>query len=207
MEMTPAEARERLRATRSLIVPAGAIWPRAEHLPLGSDTLILERVADDLSAALAIPRAPAIPFGVHAPRERRSPGGATLTRKTLHRAMNELIASWDEEAGVQSILVLTAHAEERHQEALSTMRTGAAVRVVDILGLDLAAPVAQEAARRGDEATALLLHLAPGLVRLDWPAAEVVAATARGRALHEHILARLAVVGFPDGHLAGLAFP
>jgi len=200
MEMTAAEARERLHATRALIVPAGATWPRGERLPLGADTLILERVADDLSARLGIPRTPAIPFGVHERSEQRAPGGATLTRKTLHRVMNELIASWEEEAGVDRILVLTAHATDRHQEALSTIRTRAAVRVVDILGLEARAASQVEAARRGDEATALLLHLAPGLVRTAMPPADVVAATSRGRELYQLILDRLAIVGFgPEG--------
>ncbi len=196
MEMTAAEARERLHATRALIVPAGTTWPRGEFLPLGADTLILERVADDLSARLGIPRTPAIPFGVHERSEQRTPGGATLTRKTLHRVMNELIASWEEEAGVDRILVLTAHATERHQEALSTIRTQAAVRVVDILGLNVRAAFREEAARRGDEATALLLHLAPGLIRTGMTEEETVAATARGRELHALILDQLAIVGF-----------
>lgn len=199
MEMTAAEARERLHATRALIVPAGATWPRGEFLPLGADTLILERVADDLSARLGIPRTPAIPFGVHERREERTPGGATLTRKTLHRVMNELIASWEEEAGVARILVLTAHANERHQEALSTIRTVAAVRVVDILGLNIRAPLREDKVRRGDEATALMLHLAPDLIKTGKSVEENLAATARGRELHALILDQLAIVGFgPD---------
>jgi creatinine amidohydrolase len=179
-----------------MIIPAGAVWPRAEHLPLGSDLLILDHVADDLSRRLEMSRAPVIPFGVHAPRARRSPGAASLTRKTLHRTMNELIASWHEEAGVRNFLVLTAHAEEPHQEALSTIRTGAVVRVVDILEMDIRTPKAADAIRRGDESTDLLLHLAPTLVRspAGMPDA-TAAAAARGAALYELILDRLQTLG------------
>lgn len=196
--MTPEEARNRLKAARALIVPAGAIWPRSEYLPLGSDSILLDRVADDLATRLSVPRAPVIPFGVHAPRERRMPGAASLTRKTLHRTMNELIASWDEEAGVRSFLVLTAHAEELHQEALSTIRTGAVVKVVDILEMDIRAPKAAEALRRGDEATALLLHLAPDLIGDSLPPHESAAMAGRGAALYELILARLVSIGVGD---------
>lgn len=185
----------RLQAARALIVPAGAIWPRADHLPLGSDLIILERVADDLAARLSVPRAPILPYGVHAPRERRSPGAASLTRKTLHRTMNELIASWDEEAGVRSFLVLTAHAEDPHQEALSTIRTGAEVKVVDILEMDIRASRDTEALRRGDEATALLLHLAPEVVGSGVAQAEARVMAERGAALYEQILARLVTIG------------
>jgi len=193
--MTPEQAKACLKASRALIVPAGAIWPRADHLPLGSDLLILERVADDLASRLSIPRAPILPFGVHAPREHRSPGAASLTRKTLHRTMNELIASWDEEAGVRSFLVLTAHAEDPHQEALSTIRTGAVVKVVDILEMDIRAPKAAEALRRGDEATALLIHLAPELIGEAFSPHEAATLTGRGAALYELILARLVTIG------------
>jgi len=193
--MHPADAKARLQASRSLIIPAGAIWPRAEHLPLGSDLLILERVADDLAARLSVPRAPIIPFGVHAPRERRSPGAASLTRKTLHRTMNELIASWDEEAGVRSFLVLTAHAEDPHQEALSTIRTGAMVKVIDILEMEIRAPKTAEALRRGDEATALLAHLSPETLGTGFTADEMRALAERGEALYDLILARLVAIG------------
>ncbi len=196
--MSPARAKACLQARRALIIPAGAIWPRAEQLPLGSDLLILERVADDLAARLSIPRAPILPFGVHAPRERRSPGAASLTRKTLHRTMNELIASWDEEAGVRSFLVLTAHAEDPHQEALSTIRTGATVKVVDILEMEIRAPKAAEALRRGDEALALLAHLQPDAIDPDIPPEERATLATRGAALHEMILAQLASIGFPE---------
>lgn len=198
-EMSPADAKARLQATQAMIIPAGAIWPRAEHLPLGSDLLILDRVADDLATRLSVPRAPVLPFGVHAPRERRIPGAASLTRKTLHRIMNELIASWDEEAGVRSFLVLTAHAEEPHQEALSTIRTGAVVKVVDILEMELLAPRAAEALRRGDEATALLAHLHPDTIAGAFSSAELLALAERGAVLYEVILGQLVAIGFGEG--------
>ncbi|HEX9165132.1 MAG TPA: creatininase family protein, partial [Gemmatimonadales bacterium] len=135
-EMTPDECRTRLQTFRRLIVPAGTLEFRAPHLPLGTDTLILERLADDLSARTGIPRAPAVEFGVHARADLTSPGVASVSRKTLHRLINELIASWELGAGVNEVMVLTAHAVESHQEALSTIRASGEVRVVDIFGFD-----------------------------------------------------------------------
>ncbi|MEP7105891.1 MAG: creatininase family protein, partial [Chloroflexota bacterium] len=87
-EMTPAQAAEALKSTAWLLVPAGTVEARGPHLPLGCDTVILERLADDLSASTGIPRAPAIEYGVHATKDDPAPGTAALSRKTLHRAMN-----------------------------------------------------------------------------------------------------------------------
>jgi creatinine amidohydrolase len=132
---------------------------RGPHLPLGCDSLILERLTDDLSATLALARAPIIPFGVHAARDPDAPGSASLTRKTLHRLMNELIAGWETEAKVRDVVILTTHAAEAHLEALSTIRTTGRVTLIDIY----AAPLPDGIAAPQLE-TALILWLAPSLV-------------------------------------------
>lgn len=164
--MTPAAVRERLSARPALLVPVGSTEQHGAHLPLGVDTIIVERLADDLSARLGILRAPTIEYGVH-PASRLRPGGAALRRKTLHRVMNELIESWEEGAGVQEFLILTAQANEQHQEALSTIRTNTAtVTAVDVFAVDFGDLVTPEEAREpgGVVETSLLAHLAPGMV-------------------------------------------
>lgn len=105
--------------------------------------------------------------------------------------MNELIASWEEEAGVRTILVLTAHAEEPHQEALSTIRSSAVVKVIDILELPAAGRGQDNEGSRGDAATDLLLHLRPEVVALGGTEADRVAASARGRTRYAAILDQL----------------
>jgi creatinine amidohydrolase len=161
--MTPAAVRARLSARPAMLVPVGSTEQHGPHLPLGVDTIIVERLADDLSARLGVIRAPTIEYGVH-PASRLRPGGAALRRKTLHRVMNELIESWEEGAGVQEFLILTAQANEAHQEALSTIRTNTAtVTAVDVFAVDFGNLVDPGDAREagGLVETALLLHLAP----------------------------------------------
>jgi creatinine amidohydrolase len=165
--MTPAAVRERLNARPALLVPVGSTEQHGAHLPLGVDTIIIERLADDLSAQLGLLRAPTIEYGVH-PASRIRAGGAMLRRKTLHRVMNELIESWEEGAGVREFLILTAQAHEAHQEALSTIRTnGATITAVDVFAVDFGDLVSPEEAKEpgGLLETSLLLHLKPELVR------------------------------------------
>lgn len=192
-EMTPAAARERLGATRRLIVPAGTLELRAPHLPLGTDTLILDHLADDLSAQTGVARAPAVEFGVHARHDEASPGAASLSRKTLHRVMNELIAAWELGAGVREVIVLTAHAIEGHQEALSTIRAEGDIRVVDIFGFDFGGLLTEPTGslHGGQLDTSLLLHLRPGLVTDEAAIHRLGGSAALGQRLYALILDRI----------------
>jgi creatinine amidohydrolase len=167
-EMTPGSVGERLLERPALLVPVGTTEQHGPHLPLGCDTIILERLADDLSSRFGIPRTPTVEYGVHE-RTRPFPGGATLRRRTLHRVMNELIESWEEGAGVREFVILTAQSSEAHLEALSTIRTDqATVQVVDIFSIDFAKHLERPTPIQGGELdTSLLLYIAPHLVHMD----------------------------------------
>lgn len=166
--MTPGSVRDLLRARPTLIVPVGTTEQHGPHLPLGCDTIIVERLADDLSSQFTVARTPTVEYGVHA-LSPGHPGGAALRRRTLHRVMNELIESWEEGAGVAEFIILTAQASEAHLEALSTIRVDhATIQVIDVFALDFTdlldhpnSPV-----HGGELDTALLLYLAPDLVRM-----------------------------------------
>jgi creatinine amidohydrolase/Fe(II)-dependent formamide hydrolase-like protein len=168
-DMTPGSVRERLQERPGLVVPVGTTEQHGPHLPLGCDTIIVERLADDLSAEFGILRAPTVEYGVHAPAH-AFPGGASLRRRTLHRVMNELIESWEEGAGVREFVILTAQASDAHLEALSTIRTDQArVQVIDVFGLDFGSLLERPGApiQGGELDTSLLLHLAPEAVHME----------------------------------------
>ena len=152
-----------------LLVPVGTCEQHGPHLPLGCDTIIVERLADDLSAALGVLRAPTVEFGVNTATRRPYPGNAAVRRKTLHRWMNDLVGQW-ELSGVTEFVILTAHGHDPHQEALSTLRTrGARVSTVDVFSLDFTGLLEDPGSpvHGGELDTSLLLHLAPHLVRMD----------------------------------------
>src|SRR5205807_1724282 len=149
--------------------PVGTCEQHGPHLPLGCDSVIVERLADDLSARYGILRAPTIEYGVNTATKVPYPGNATVRRKTLHRWMNELLGSW-EQSGVDTFIILTAHGHDPHQEALSTLRTRQArIFTVDVLALDFAGLLDdEEGPVHGSELdTSLLLYIAPQLVRME----------------------------------------
>jgi creatinine amidohydrolase len=167
-ELPPATVAALLAADPRLIVPVGTCEQHGPHLPYGCDTIIVERLADDLSARFGILRAPAVEYGVNTPLEREIPGNASMRKKTLHRMLNDLIGAW-EAGGVREFILLTAHRYDPHQEALATVITaGARVRVVDVFAVDVADLLdGQVEPMHGDEVdTSLLLHIAPQLVNM-----------------------------------------
>jgi len=168
-EMTPEAVRRAISANPRLILPVGTCEQHGPHLPLGGDTLVIERLADDLSAEFQTVRAPTLEFGVNDRGEVQGAGATSVRRKTLRRWLNDLIPDW-ERAGIAEILVLTMNGFAPHQEALGTVVADRArVRVIDILALDFGAlPEFPDDPMHGGEIdTSLVLFVRPDLVRMD----------------------------------------
>ena len=163
------EVRRLLTSDPRLILPVGALDHHGPHLPLGANTLIVERVALDLSGRLCLVVAPTFHYGLAKRDWTPYPGTGTLRRKTFHRAINELLASWDDH-GIDEVVIITAQRHEPHIEALLTALTeNATTRIVDLMTIDVTDLVEghPEKERGGELETSLLLFLAPELVRMD----------------------------------------
>src|SRR5690606_13525014 len=123
----------------------------------------------DLSREYDVLRAPTFHYGVNVPSDRSFAGTASLRKKTLHRALNELLADWERQ-GILEFVVLTAHRHDPHLDALATLLTRRArVRVVEVWDVDIRDLLdAQYGPLHADEAeTSVMLHLYPELVRMD----------------------------------------
>jgi creatinine amidohydrolase len=168
-ELSWSEVAGHLANDPRMIMPVGALEQHGPHLPLGTNVLIARRIALDLSIEFDILRAPTFSYGVNVPTDRVFAGTASLSPKVLHRALNELLESW-EGHGVTEFVLITAHRHEPHQAALAALTTERArVRVVQVWDVpihDLLA--AQKVPLHGGEAeTSVMLHLYPDLVRME----------------------------------------
>jgi creatinine amidohydrolase len=167
-ELSWIDAAAHLAREPRLIIPVGALEQHGPHLPLGSNVLIARRFALDLSVKHGILRAPTMYYGVNVPGEREYAGTASLRQKTLHRALNELLAAWEEQ-GVREFILITAHRHEPHLDALATLITGSArVRVVSVWDVEIGDLLeTQPGHLHGCEAeTSVMLFLYPELVRM-----------------------------------------
>jgi creatinine amidohydrolase len=152
-----------------LIVPVGALEQHGPHLPLGSNVLIARSLAVDLSNEFSVLRAPTIYYGVNVMGAQNYAGTATLRQKTLHRSINELLATW-EVHGITEFIVITAHRHEPHLDALATLITRRArLRVVSVWDVDITDLLeTQPGPLHADEAeTSLMLFLHPENVKMD----------------------------------------
>lgn len=220
-DLAPDRITAAIAADPRLLVPIGTCDPHGPHLPLGCDTLLVDRLADDLSAEFGILRAPTVEYGVSADAARGHPRAASVRKKTLHLMLNDLLASW-EHAGIREFILITANGDDAHREALATVMTAAArVRVVDACAANVTGLMAGvDGWIRGGEAdTSLMLYLAPHLVDMrlaeqytpdatnrrpgSWgwprphrdvqrPAAPEGATAGQGESLYSHIRARIA---------------
>jgi len=152
-----------------LIFPVGALAQHGPHLPLGAGTFIAECLSRDLSEDLGILLAPTLPYGVTPHEQGRFAGSATLRRKTLHKAVNELLSCW-EDHDISEIIIVTAYRYEPHVDALlMAMTAESETTIIDLYAIDvsdlLEAP--PELEHGGELETSLMLFLAPERVRQD----------------------------------------
>jgi len=186
-----------------LILPVGALVQHGPHLPLGSNTLITEAVAEAVSQRCEILLAPSFCYGVWNAGKESYAGSAGVRRKTLHRALNELLSRW-EDHGIQEFLILTAYQHEPHLDALlMAMTSSATTTVVNLYTIDTkdlldASPLSEHG---GELETSLMLFLAPELVQ-DTEAVDIVADP---RTYRRYAQGRVATP--PPGSRGTLGFP
>jgi creatinine amidohydrolase len=167
-EIPWTEARKARERDPRLILPVGALEQHGPHLPLGSNIVIAQRVAVHVSRALGILRAPTFSYGVIVGRGPFT-GRAGTSRKTLHRAVNGLLAEWEDQ-GFRHFVIITAHRVEPHIEALLMALTSKATKAVfDLYEIDVSDLLEgdPESEHAGELETSLMLHLDPESVRTE----------------------------------------
>ena len=157
-----------LERERRLLVPVGVCDQYGPHLPIGSSTDVAEAVASTLAVEFGILQAPPFPLGVNVPADQQFAGTACIQEKTLHRLLNDALASW-EDSGFEEFILITAYDYDPHVEALASVSgTRARVRVLEVLGIDFSDFVEGEVGPQhgGEVLTSLMLHLRPDKVNL-----------------------------------------
>jgi creatinine amidohydrolase len=218
LRLSPPRIAEWLRSDPRLVVPVGGCEQHGPHLPLGAGTVVAEALVDDLSREFGVLRAPTVHYGANVPAKEKFPGTASLKPKTLHRMLNELVASW-EAHGFAEIIAIAASQYDPHLEAVATVRAPRArVRVVEALSVDLSEFMEGPARPQhgGEVLTSLLLHLCPDVVHMEFAQDFVpdekrnwgrlhklppgspgsvgrpsLATAEKGRAMYEHILQKI----------------
>jgi creatinine amidohydrolase len=168
-EMTWAEVAEYLERDHRLLIPIGSCEQHGRHLPLSTDSVMAERLAHDLSAELGLLVAPTLAYGVNVDTEQDYAGTGSLRRKTLHRVLNDLLAAW-EGHGFEEFILISANFHDPHLDALTTVVTEhARARVFDLQSVRIGEFLEKQKQpeHAGEAETAVMLYLAPQMVRKD----------------------------------------
>ncbi|GHJ35683.1 creatininase [Streptomyces sp. TS71-3] len=175
-EMTTQEAAAAVTSAPIVLLPAGAFEQHGPGLPLATDTIRAERVADLVAAGLA-GRAvigPILPVGV-SPHHLAFAGTITLTTGTLATVVREYVAGLYRH-GWRKVLVVTGHGG--NNATLTTVAQDLLATHPDLqfawtpltaLAADVVAGmrVSEVHGHSGEAETAQMLHLAPHLVHRD----------------------------------------
>lgn len=187
-----------------MIMASGALEQSGPHLPLGANSFVASRVVDAVSVETGILRAPGFLYGVNLKGSEHFAGTAGLRRKTLHRAINELLADW-EDHGVREFILVTSHPSERHLEALlMSLTSRARTTVFDLFAIDVSDLLEGEPGleHAGERDTSLMLHLDPERVSLqemtDVPPTDAVRSSYRRGHPTTPPLSTRGVSGFPS---------
>ncbi len=143
--LTWPEAAAWFRRDPRLLLPVGTCLQHGPHLPLGADTIVVERLAEAVSEKTGILVAPTLAYGVTSDIERSYAGTAALERKTLHRVLNELVDSWERQ-GLEEIVLMTAHGYGPHIQAMAAV----VADFVRVRAVDQGGSRGRRQPRRGD---------------------------------------------------------
>lgn len=168
-DMTWPEAAARFRRDPRLLWPVGSFMQHGPHLPLDTDVRITTALAEAIGARHDVLVAPTLQFGAGSDVDRTYAGSGILAHKTLHRAVNDIVADWVDQ-GLEDLVLLTSNGFGPHYRSLVGVMSGdLRIRAVDANVVDtspaLRTPRVPE--RAGEIETSLMMYLFPDSVRLE----------------------------------------
>lgn len=164
-ELSWPEIKNYLESDQRLIIPVGTCEQHGEHLPLNTDTLVTEKIADFLSNETGIIIAPTISYGVNLPCDRRFFGTTNVSESLLRQFLSSVIVWWKEQ-GFTKFYVISAHGDPVHLKALREADP-VSICVLDLYDFDIKGILTkQENIKHACEGeTSVMMHLYPEKVR------------------------------------------
>ena len=163
------------RAGQAALLPLGATEQHGPHLGCGMDTLLADRLCRDVSRETGVPALPALPYGCSLGHSRRWPGTIALDPLLMTQVVVQ-IGTWAYYSGVRRLFLINAHVTNAAPvrcalEMLRATHDDLMVAHIDTARISERIRIAhcQDASdwHANEAETALMLALAPELVRLD----------------------------------------
>lgn len=173
-KMTMAEFKKHLKKTKTIIFPFGTVEEHGRHLPLNTDTLIVNEVLKRVVERRKVFLAPSLNYGV-CTSTGQHPGTIGITPETLRRLTSDLIRDAHKK-GLRNFLLISGHGGGLHMSALKEVAENL-IEELDGIKIAILSPYetfskelseltdTPNDSHAGEIETSLVLSLAPGLVK------------------------------------------
>lgn len=158
------EIREYLKNKDSLLIPVGTCEQHGLHLPLCTDTIVAERMCDEISEKYGILVAPTVNYGVNLPLDNNIMTGTTgITYELLRDTLKSIVGFWKKQ-GFKNFIAVSCHGDIFHIEALDDSDED--VNVVETYEVDQEDLLEKQVCTRHacESETSVMLYLYPELV-------------------------------------------
>lgn len=152
---------------KTVILPVGSFESHGMHLPLSTDAIIPERIAEDVAKKLDLFVLPPMPYG-NTHELSNFKGTVSITANCLAAITKDLLESVIEH-GAEKIIILNGHVGNEHSLKIAAMdivaKAGKNIKIIvlNVWG-DL---IKMYPAHAGKEETSLMMYLAPECVELE----------------------------------------
>lgn len=172
--ITMQEFRKYLRKTKTIVFPFGTIEEHGRHLPLNTDSLIIQEILKRVAKKKKFFLAPLVYYGV-CTTTRDHPGTLSISPETLRRLSHDLITEAYKK-GLRNFLLISGHGGSLHISAMKETAEeliyaykGIKIAVLspyDVLWKELSG-IAETPndSHAGELETSMMLFLAPELVK------------------------------------------
>ncbi|MGB3484642.1 MAG: creatininase family protein [Mycobacterium sp.] len=180
-DLTREEVGMAARSGAVAVLPIGAVEQHGDHLPTGTDALLVAQAVEDAVARTRDIALPVLAYGCSLGHTEHWPGTLSLNVATMTAVLSD-IGRWVHASGFRKLVVLNSHATNGPpcQSALLTLRYELpALRTLFASLYDIT-PAARagyhadaEDPHANEAETSMLLHIAPELVQGDRAVDEV----------------------------------
>jgi len=172
--ITMSEFKKYLKKTRTIIFPFGTIEEHGKHLPLNTDSMIIQEALKLVAKKKKFFLAPVVPYGV-CTTTKDHPGTISISPETLRRLSFDLVTEAYKK-GLRNFLLISGHGGSLH---MSAMKETAEVLVekmddikiavlspYDVLWKELSeVSETPNDSHAGELETSIMLHLCPQFVK------------------------------------------
>ncbi len=172
--ITMKEFKKYLRQTKTIVFPFGTIEEHGSHLPLNTDSLIIQEVLKLVARKKKFFLAPLVHYGV-CTSTRDHPGTIGITSETLRRFSSDLVIDAYKK-GLRNFLLISGHGGSLHMSALKEsaellVEQLKDIRIAVFSPYDILCKELSEIAETPDDShageleTSMILYLSPELVK------------------------------------------